>query len=83
MKETKCPHCNHKIDAHTDPSGEETPGPGDLSMCLYCGEFNIFTDDMDLRKATEEDLKELPQELMDSITEARHFKNLYDEMTNE
>lgn len=54
----KCPGCGYEVDTHTsanDPS--ETPSPNDISICLGCGTFNKFNEDLKLVPFTEEDLE--------------------------
>lgn len=36
---------------HAGP-GLARPDPGDVSVCLYCSQINVFTDNMTLRPAT-------------------------------
>lgn len=44
--ESKCPYCGHKLDAVSNMSGDTGPSPGDASMCIACGEFLEFDQDM-------------------------------------
>ena len=47
LEESKCPKCDKTLDAATavDGSGAR-PRPGDLSLCIACGEILTFADDM-------------------------------------
>lgn len=47
-----CPHCGAKVDAASQIGGEDAPRAGDVSLCVYCGEWNIFNEDMSIRKPT-------------------------------
>lgn len=37
-----CPKCGKKLDAVSDAFGEASPGPGDMTVCLYCGQIMQF-----------------------------------------
>lgn len=55
-----CPACGTLLDAASGVRGEDIiPGPGDLSVCIRCGQMLIFNQRLRLRKATEKDLEEL------------------------
>lgn len=44
-KANECPTCNRTLDAATNAeSGADMPGPGDFSVCFYCGELLRFVD---------------------------------------
>jgi len=43
-----CPHCNELTDMAASSQGRG-PRPGDLSVCIYCGEVGMFQPDMKLR----------------------------------
>lgn len=56
IPESECPTCGEVLHASTSV-GEEglEPRPGDLSVCCYCLEISVFTDDLQLRPMTEAD----------------------------
>jgi len=56
-----CPHCGYELDAATACDFEEAgqPGPGDMSICIECGEVCVFVDDINLRKPTDSELVEI------------------------
>lgn len=39
-----CHGCGSRIDCVTPVEGLERPGPGDVSICWYCGIVAIFTE---------------------------------------
>lgn len=41
-----CPVCFHLLDAATCASGDATPKPGDLTVCLYCTTFLKFNEQL-------------------------------------
>jgi hypothetical protein len=53
----RCSSCDAKVDGWTGPRGKQ-PKPGDLSLCVYCGEFSIYADD-DMRKPTKRELRQI------------------------
>ena len=48
VPESPCPHCGKKLDAAADPLGTATPSPGDLTLCLDCGEMSEIGADLRL-----------------------------------
>lgn len=61
MGEDYCIRCNHLIDAATSAKGKEdyVPKPFDLTICMYCGQFMQYGDDMALQ--------ELPKVVFDTL----------------
>jgi hypothetical protein len=39
MPDTSCPECGRALSAATHMESAAMPSPGDVSICLYCGEF--------------------------------------------
>lgn len=66
MKETfthphaRCPWCRTKLDAASDPVGDATPKPGDLSVCINCAAMLTFGDDLKLRALSAKEIAALP-----------------------
>jgi hypothetical protein len=56
-KDTHCPYCNTELTAAAIVNAEDDPkpDPGDLTMCFMCGEWLVFTEDLDLRKPNDEE----------------------------
>ena len=45
-----CVVCKTYMDATAPSDGRDSrPGPGDVTICLKCGAFMVFTDDMSVR----------------------------------
>lgn len=58
-----CPHCKQKLDAASGLQGDkDIPGPGDLSICLYCGTILEYEEGFFLHVATDERLSALNME---------------------
>ena len=68
---TKCLRCKHELDATSHPRDDSDPGPGDATICLYCGYLMAFTDDMTFRELTEEELLAAPLDEISRIQRAR------------
>jgi hypothetical protein len=78
MTPTRCPSCDHELDASTSMTEREVdPLPGDLTVCLYCGAALTFTTDglrllepqeiATLKPAEREQLDRVRQAVLDRI----------------
>lgn len=47
-----CWNCGHRLDM---AFGMDSPAPGDLTVCINCGEFSEFDSDLRLTKTSETD----------------------------
>lgn len=56
---TCCPSCGRLNDAHTGVSGKAAPEPGDVSLCFGCAEPAIYTQDLQLRRPTDDERAEI------------------------
>jgi hypothetical protein len=59
-----CPWCGHEVPLASEVTerGElraRRPSPGDVTACIRCGEFSVFTDDLSLTKPDDETFLEL------------------------
>ena len=71
MKPTICPTCGYFANAVSSIIRHAQPKPGDVSVCLSCGELNVFLDDMSFRPATAEDWQDLSDEQVTAISLAQ------------
>jgi len=55
-----CPSCGKSLDAATHPTEDLTPEPGDFTICLGCQDLFVFTDELELRAPTTEELGQVP-----------------------
>lgn len=57
-----CPHCGITFDACKagDQEGKQ-PSVGDFTVCVYCGKFAVFGDNMQIRQLTSAEMIELEQ----------------------
>jgi hypothetical protein len=64
-----CPNCGQRIEAASSEHGS-LPQPGDINVCLYCGELLTFNPDMTIRRPTPEEIAEYKKQpgLWDEIT---------------
>ena len=76
---TNCPTCGAGFDAASAVDGKDVaPTPGDISVCLYCGEWLMFDDDtLPTLTPTEADLKEASAAL---LAEAREMREKWNAM---
>lgn len=61
MPPTKCPVCTKVLDAATSTTGNHKPGPGDVTICIYCQTWLRFTDDLGLRLFRQDDFKDFSE----------------------
>jgi hypothetical protein len=54
-----CPACGKVSDTATDPTSDEEPSSGDITICLTCGHLMAFTDEMTVRELTWEEMHEV------------------------
>ena len=54
-----CLRCHKEIDNITDPFGEDSPNPGDATVCSECGHVMCFDDNLRFREITEAEKLEL------------------------
>jgi hypothetical protein len=67
VKEAKCPACAARLDAATSIDSAAAPGPGDYTVCIYCGSACRYSEWMDLEAMTEGDLLALQNENPESF----------------
>ncbi len=53
-----CLNCGAQLDAASNVTGERQPGPGDFTMCAYCGHLMAYTE-TGFREPTKEEQIEL------------------------
>ncbi len=58
-KQTNCPRCSHQLNATTDVQreGQRAPEPGDVTVCINCGQILTFEEGLQLRRATAEEVQ--------------------------
>lgn len=68
--ETRCPVCNHKLDASSSFEGH-TPKEGDFSVCIECASILRFKDpELRLGLATQDDIDPLLPEEREDLNKA-------------
>lgn len=57
----QCPFCHETLDGATNALADDVAAPksGDYSVCTYCHTPLVFTDAMQLRRCTDDELREL------------------------
>lgn len=70
-----CPSCKEILDGCTAMGEGTTPRPNDISICCYCNEVLVFTEDMQLELASAEEIGAVGLlELSQAQIAARAFK---------
>lgn len=69
-----CPACRSLIDGATCCTSQRGPESGDFTVCVPCGAFLRFTQDMQLKVCDEDDMKEVKQYGM--IEELHEIRNM-------
>ena len=62
MNDYYCPYCEKHFNRHTGLTGSDDPEVGDVSMCIACGSFSMFTmknGEYGLRRPTKKESKEI------------------------
>ena len=54
-KPSYCTSCKKILDGTTCVNDEVKPNPGDITICMYCGNVMAFDDDLSLRNLTIEE----------------------------
>lgn len=62
---SRCIRCKTAIDAATG-IGKRQPSPGDVSICAYCGQVMLFSDDLTLVSAPQEVRDQIKTEMPDT-----------------
>ncbi len=69
-----CPACRRLNDqAEAADFSNAKPSPGDLSVCIYCGEFATYTEGLRLKLLTEDDFSRLPHANKLELLHAKKF----------
>jgi hypothetical protein len=50
FKLTRCPHCGHRLNACSTLGEDRPPNPGDLSVCMGCGQVVRFGPKLKLQR---------------------------------
>jgi len=65
-KEIKCPNCNEDLEQATC-LGKDIPKPGDISICAYCGQLLMFTENLNQRKVEDSEFRTFDEEAQQQI----------------
>lgn len=72
LRASPCPACGYKLDAASSLDGTlREAGPGDLTICINCGEALAFTRNLGLRKATADEMGRMER---DQPSDYRQFR---------
>lgn len=68
LPDRNCPRCGHNVNGATSLTSQSgAPVAGDVTVCAYCAGVNVYTDRLEIRPATKEDLAEFPEEALNQI----------------
>lgn len=66
-----CKNCGYEFDRISDVVADNVPRPGDMTLCLRCGDIMAFNDDMTLRSLTEDDISCIPLATLSRLQRVR------------
>lgn len=74
VKPDECPSCFAVIDHATAVGREDVrPKPGDLSICLYCGQALRYDDRLNLVLMSDEEFDALPEDVRSILSRGRQL----------
>lgn len=59
IAESECINCHAKLDGATSVGCDESPSPGDFSVCIKCGHLMAFGHDLQFRELTEAEMHQI------------------------
>lgn len=62
VRKNICSVCNGVLNSAAQVNGNEMPDPGDISLCLECGNIAVFGDNLELRQPTWQESLEFEQD---------------------
>lgn len=71
LPKSVCSTCGYETDTSTSLTSNHRPRPGDICLCLKCGEVGEFDDDLRVKKATLETMTALTPEQFTDISLAQ------------
>ncbi len=68
-----CPNCGHKFDCDSSlfTPGDPKPSPGDITVCIRCGEFMRFDQQMHRVPLTVDEFVELSADIRGQLNRIR------------
>jgi hypothetical protein len=73
---SKCTNCGKMLDGATSSDADETsPEPGNITICLYCGELMRYENDLTLGKLTDADMYEIAGDPL--VLKMQQLRGLY------
>ena len=69
----ECPICGKRFECASNflGEGEPAPAPGDCTLCIKCGSFLTFEEDLQLRLTTLDEVGSWPDEMRIKMLQAR------------
>jgi hypothetical protein len=73
IPDTHCPVCNANLNGVSSSSEKKYPTKNDLTVCTVCTSFLIFTEDLQLRLLTTDEIADLPEEIRMKLIHTREL----------
>ena len=67
LPDQTCPRCGCKIDRSVCPANNDPCAPGDISLCILCGDVAQFDEALRLRSLTDDEIFALPPDVIQTI----------------
>jgi hypothetical protein len=70
-----CPACGHKFDRASNATGQDGPEPGDITLCFGCGVLLVFSEALEVRMPTVEEMRGFrsDERLMEALAHTRRL----------
>lgn len=70
-----CPRCSavFRITRNFDPTENDQPKDGDITICAYCAVILVFHDGCQIRRITKADTDAMPLSQLTEVTKAQLF----------
>lgn len=69
--ESICPKCGKVLDAATSIEEGAIPSPGDITICMYCGELLRFDENLISHKLSDEEFESLDEEFQAQLLDVQ------------
>lgn len=83
MPESTCPHCQLSLNRCTDPSGLDSPNPGDVSICICCAGLLKYGPNLELQKLEEIELNKMATENPDGFLQLMRIRSAVEAVKDE
>lgn len=71
MRDFECERCHELLDMAYNPVDNSPPSPGDLTLCISCGEAYVIADDMSMRRLDDKEFEDTDMQCGGELTRIR------------